>query len=340
MHVAINSPQEAPGSYAMRLSDVLEHWCLLCGDASPARGTVTLLRAAFAGRAGTEDRRSPARLCADGSPLEFCERLSDTPQRPACTVDFGPPASKPLARLRTAFAWLEAGSAARTLAQRRFAASCADLVRAVYIGLEGNALEAVRLYIDIARDDERHDGRTSVELAQAAVQHPLASRTLSALEFIARIGRLRLCGIDLGAPAGGVKLAFALPLDEAALSRCADTCDVDMAPIRTYLRALDRTGSAWRQVRSGLGVAVDCAGRIEALTLYTYAAPYFRSDAALRETALAMASTFRWDAAGYRGASRLLDDPAGTRVRGLIGFTARRDGRTGLRMYGRSGHLV
>ena len=45
MHVAINSPQEAPGSYAMRLSDVLEHWCLLCGDGTPARGTVTLLRA-------------------------------------------------------------------------------------------------------------------------------------------------------------------------------------------------------------------------------------------------------------------------------------------------------
>lgn len=304
-----------------RIDDVLAQ-CSILGSAAGcavADRTAALVATVMRDRMPAADATSRTRLCADGSPVELCERLAATPQPLGFTLDAG-----------TTGAFALISSALRERFRRD-----ASVVRTVWVGIDGEPSSSIRLYADLQRGTMRA-ADASVRIGNLEPD----ARAATVLAEIERAGALRVVGVDAGpAVAGGVKLAFATALDAHGLFDIARSCDVHDACFATYLRALQPVDRTWRQVRCGIGIALARTGQIAALTLYHYTAPYFRDDAALRASALALAERFGWDASVYRPMSRLLDDPAGSRVRALAGFTVRADGVCSLRMYGRSGHL-
>ncbi len=134
----------------------------------------------------------------------------------------------------------------------------------------------------------------------------------------------------------GPKVAFQHPLEQGPLEALAGQCGVPYEPLRTYMHLLDPRRGGWRMTRCGLALACDAQGNPSGLTVYHYAAPYFRDDEQLRTFALRLAEKFGWNTNTYRASSRLLDRPA-ERVRSLIGFTVAANGTTSMRLYGHAG---
>jgi hypothetical protein len=335
----ISNPATCHVSYAEHVTEVFEQWSLLTNDSAHALDPrAVLLKSVLTCRRGDHDCHSAERLCADGSPVEFCERLARTPQRPAYTLDLGPNNGSSGERLEFAFSLLKQvvnPDAVSELWHRL--ADHISYVRAVWIGVDCETSGGVRLYLELAR--KIASTAAAVTFAAELAGMRIDERGTLAINDIAARGTLRLVGIDLGRPSAGLKLAFALPLSDSLLVEHARRFDFEPQLFSTYVHCVASKYRLWRQARCGLGIRFDSSGKTRALTLYHYAAPYFRDDDELRSRVFTLAAVFGWSTATYRATSRLLDF-IGVRVRNLLGFTVKDDGITSLRIYGCSGHLA
>ena len=366
----ITGPADVP--YAERIGRVLSDWALLAGQGSTfAEDPRTRwLREELERPASEPARVDRGHLCADRSPVEFCERINAQPQRVAFTFEPGPPAEDgdpaagPLCRWPGPVAGgMEAELAAwrrqpggKAEGRRQKAEGSAErktgfLARkplstqaghrstgshAAWIGVDYAHPVGIRVYVSLR--GEPSSGRTP-DQEPGLAGLPLQDGARRALEELHRRGRLRVVGIDCGGERKRTKLAFAHPVDPAALEALATHAGIPAAPTRAYLRMLSPSGAGWRQRRCGIGIAIDATGGVLGYTVYHYTAPYFRDDEELRSFVLRLAGHFSWDTTVYRPASRLLD-VAGKRVRTLLGFTIAETGETSLRLYGRSGACV
>ena len=314
-------------TYSQRVTQLLGDWALLAGQhiriaRDPRMAMLSRILPRFDGKPPARSR-----LCADGSPVEFCERIGVLPQSPAITVE--PPAWEGISKL---------GALCRTVREiappqdvdvlRRKLKRYEDRVKTYWIGADFGQPNGVRIYCHLKPDTR------SAPPALPGVR--LSSALRRVVSGLAQSGTLRLAASSFQAADKGAKLAFQHPLAAANLEALAGECGVPYAALRDYMRLLDPHRGGWRKSRCGLAVAVDADGDAAGLTVYHYAAPYFRDDQQLREFALRLAERFVWNTKTYRASSRLLDRP-GERVRSLIGFTVATNGGCAMRLYGRTG---
>jgi hypothetical protein len=325
---------EQAATYVERVQRLLGDWALLTGE-SEAISEDPRMRMVSRNLQYYDDSRSAAKsaLCADGSPLEFCERISRRPQAVAFTLEPLRPATNQswslasLCRLLQTIAPVEE---VQLLGQRlsRYARS----IRSLWLGADFAQSTGVRIYCHLTSE-------ASIESAFCVAGLAPSSPVRQTIFDIFNSTRLRVVGLNFGGLAKGIKLAFSHPLDSEGMERIAGRWRVPGGLLRDYMSVVSRARGGWRKGRCGVGVALDEAGAVQGLTIYHYAAPYFLNDQELRSFVLRLADRFSWDTTVYRSASRLLDRE-GVRVRTLIGFTVSVTGERSLRLYGQSGALA
>jgi hypothetical protein len=321
-------------TYSERVSQLLSDWALLAGDKRQIDGDprAAMLFRSLKTRAGSPCFKS--RLCADGSPVEFCERISVKPQFPALTMEpaaMTEGATEGAAAIDKLCRALESlATEAELLCLKRQLSRLNNYVDAYWIGVDFAQAAGMRLYCHLRRAQGLPD-------AKSLACRPFSPAADRAIRMLKESGTLRMVAFDVGTAAAGVKLAFEHEATPAAIEEIAGACGVPFDPLCEYISALDsRGGSRPSRERRGLAIAIDGAGNAAGLTLYHYAAPHFRDDEELRAFVLGLAGRFRWTTDTYRAASRLLDRQ-GERVRSLVGFTAPAVGSPSLRLYGRTG---
>jgi hypothetical protein len=314
-------------SYSERVTQLLGDWALLAGqNGSIARDPrMTMLSEVLP----SFDQQGPLRsaLCADGSPVEFCERISALPQSPAVTVE--PPQREGQSKLNALCRTLRGiGPQAAIDRLRRRLKRHEDRIQTYWIGVDFAQSRGARVYCHLHANAGAEAG------SLAGVR--LSAKLRRVASGLAENGALRLVASSFEARGKGAKLAFQHPLAPESLEALAAECYVPYGALSEYMAALDPHRGGWRQSRCGVALTVGGSGEVSSLTVYHYTAPYFRDDEQLRAFALRLAGRFHWNTHTYRGSSRLLDRP-GERVRSLIGFTAAADGETSLRLYGGTG---
>jgi hypothetical protein len=278
-----------------------------------------------------------AALCADGSPLEFCERISAQPQAVALTLE--PPWTGwdqgcSLASLRHLLQSIAPEEDVTRLCER--VGSHAKEIRTLWVGADFAQRRGVRLYFHLSRDASAQVAngvRAGERLRLAELDLPDSSRKVL-IEIMQR-GTLRCIGVNFNGESHGVKLAFAHPLDRDSVEHIADRCGVSKDLLREYMHSISPTCGGWRTSRCGLALTLSETGQVLGVTVYHYTAPYFRHDQELRRFVLRLAERFVWNTEAYRYTSRLLDRE-GVRMRTLLGFTAPVTGSPSLRLYGQS----
>ena len=320
--------------YRDHVRQVIEHWALLAGVAHAVRADarMSLVDRQLA-RLATGDALSA--LCADGSPVEFCERIGPRPQAPALTVagfdDAGGGAD--FDRLQSLVRPVLGADGTEAL--RRRVGALATSPKHLWLGIDFAQPTTMRLYCKPA---PKTVAAITADLAVTDASRlfgPGASSTRAVLAELVARGRNLVVGFDFAGSRSGSKLAVAHPLERSVLARVAAVAGVALDPLAAWLEAL-RPGRPWPTRRCGLGLAIDPSGRVTALTAYVYAAPFFRGDDELRSFVLRLAARFGWNTGTYRHASRLLDHRR-ERRRHLIGFTTSLDGSTSLRTYAQTG---
>src|SRR6185437_3749529 len=133
------------GTYSQRVTQLFGDWALLAGQSSriaqdPRMAMLSRILQHFDGKG-----RVRSGLCADGSPVEFCERISVLPQSPAITVE--PPEwegrSKLSALCRTV---REIAPRQDVDALRRRLKRYEDRVKTYWIGADFGQPNGIRIY--------------------------------------------------------------------------------------------------------------------------------------------------------------------------------------------------
>lgn len=322
--------------YAVRISELVGDLCRLTG--MPPR-TASLLEA-IAGSAAAVQLRLPPRLCADGSPVEICERLGRTPVGPAITCELG---------VSQALASASAIAFPGAHVIRAIDATAGALIRngkqesmPFWIGVHCDVGGAMRtkLYYSF---DGRHqsDATTRCSRALLLAGFPVTTRLQDILRLFEERGYLRMVAFSVDeAGAGGVKVyARIRRADGALVDRLARLSGVPFEPFDCYVRRVLRRARDWFDGRAGLGVGVGTDGTVRSIALYHYAAGYFGNDDALRERLLSVAGEFEWDAYAYRASTRLIDSGSASRARCLLGFGASQTGSE-MHAYAQTGYLA
>ncbi len=320
----------APSSYSRRVTNMLADWALLSGDGDRiARDP----RFAMMSQVMQDFDRNPgfrSALCADGSPLETCERISQSPQSPAFSVEplvsEAAGNSTTLDALCSALTCISSDEAVHNVRQRILPTE--SQVDAYWIGVDFAQKQGVRIYC--------HLKPNASSGALSLVDSPLSGLARTVISRLSESGALRLIAWNFSTKAAGTKLAFSHPLDLQTLERIAGECGIPALYLSHYMRSVAGSPQVWRRTRGGVALAIDHAGQPAAITVYHYAAPHFHDDGDLRDLVLRLSDRFQWNVDTYRSTSKLLDRH-GVRVRNLLGFTVTIRGEASLRIYGRSG---
>ncbi len=327
----------ASHSYPQRIEQLLGDWALLAGHGETfsedsRMNMLTQNLEQFAGQA-----QAKSCLCADGSPVEICERISAQPQAVAFTMEPLPVRTDEEPHLSCLCRLLGniAPEGKMQLLRSRIGRYASGLSH-LWLGTDF-ARPGVRIYCHftpVTAGEIMGQLQSGNPIAIAQIEPEISVRR--SIVEIQKHGALRMIGLNFDGIIGGAKLAFAHPLEVTSMERLAGACSIPFNPLQDYMRLLSPSQGGWRSTRCGLALTLNHAGYTQSLTVYHYAASYFLDDLKLRSFVLRIAEYFLWDTQVYRGVSRLLDRE-GERMRSLIGFTVSASGETSLRLYGQTG---
>jgi hypothetical protein len=270
--------------------------------------------------------RAYSRLCVDGAPVEFVEKIGETRGELSVDCDTGPYGANPAERLRHAVDlaspyWPEIHSLRAAL----FPAHVPVTPFSLWLGFSGTG---TKLYWNLSwleTDDAWRRALAALEVVgcepDGETTHYL--RLLGARGFPKMLALGRSRNSETAA-----KIYFRL------------TEPVNWPQFDCYRRRILQRGRDWNDPNVGVGVQFGRGGHLSGLSLYHYTSSYFRDDDELRRRLLDEADAFRWDTDVYRTTSRLIEGGPGSRLRGMAGFAWTPAGRTKLQLYSTSGYLA
>jgi|GEM_PF-3185300 len=355
-------------AYRLRLLATVQDWHLLAGG-TPQTWTeqvreVERLFSHLGNGVEPSQWRQFSKLCSDGSPVEWCERLSeeDTPHGPAYTIDPAPYTTDDKNKLPMARQSLE-----MLLAQEGLDISLpGDLIRilngefldhpipeeasqgvaSLWMGVEhrpDRAKRLIKLYINL---NWRHmpEPWEQISFALTRLGCPPDDLTAWMIRPLGSQGYPKMLAIALSADARpGAKLYYRMhQMDKNRLFQIIEGASWPRAPFEKYLKTVLNSGEFWSDGNTGIGLGLRGEAGLTSLSLFHYASPYFRNDTDLRHAVLSASPEFSWKSEGFRLSSRLLEvpDEQHHRLRHLLGFSVHANGRTGLRLYSRTGYLA
>jgi hypothetical protein len=371
---ALSSPLETSAldlkleSYRLRLLATVQDWHLLAGG-TPQTWTeqvreVERLFAPLGNGVEPSQWREYSKLCSDGSPVEWCERLSeeDTHHGPAYTIDPAPYTKDEELKLPLCRQTME-----MLLAQEGLDISLpGDLIRilngefmdqpipaeankgvaSLWMGVEhrpDRPKRLIKLYFNL---NWRHMPEPWEQLSFALTRLgcPPDSLTEWMIRPLGMQGYPKMLAIALSADArNAAKLYYRMhQMDKNRLFQIIEGAAWSRKPFENYLKHVLKSGEFWSDGNTGIGLGLRGEAGLTSLSLFHYAAPYFQNDTDLRHRILSTASEFSWKTEGFRLSSRLLEAPDEQhhRLRNLLGFSVHANGRTGLRIYSRTGYLA
>jgi hypothetical protein len=354
--------------YRLRLLSTVQDWHLLAGGTTEAWAEQVRETERLFSRVGESvepaDWRHFSRLCSDGSPVEWCERLSEdrTVHGPAYTLDptpYGAPDEQRLAIAQQAAEVLLAQEGLDTTLlgdlvkilngaqlDQSISANTENGVAGLWLGVEqgpDRSSRLIKLYINL---NWRNMPSPWDQLSRALIRAgcPVDTMTEWLMKPLGQQGYPRMLALGLssdGRPAA--KLYFRLhQLDRNRLFMLTDAVSWPRTPFEAYLKQVLQRDLFWNDSNTGIGLGLRGGAGLTSLSLFHYASPYFLNDAELRHRVLSAAPAFRWETDGFRLSSRLLEAPdeQHKRLRSLLGFSVHANGRTGLRIYSRTGYLA
>lgn len=382
--------------YRLRLLSLVQDWHLLTAGVAPelaaqqwvdkVRETERLFSRVGEG-VSPSDWRTFSQLCADGSPVEWCERISGDREipGPAYTFDPAPYGATDCQRLRIATQAAEVllaheglditlirdilqilnkpslppiGSNQQT-EELPIAATLPDEpnsqpqseetteqngVSGLWLGVEERAdrPRLIKLYINL---NWRQMPTPWAQLSRALIRAgcPADSLTEWLIKPLGQQGYPRMLALGLSADARpAAKLYYRIhQMDRNRLFLLTDAVSWPRQPFEDYLKHVLKHNLLWNDSNTGIGLGLRGEAGLTSISLFHYASGYFHNDADLRHTLLSAAPGFGWQTEGFRLSSRLIDAPdEAQRLRSLLGFSVHANGRTGLRIYSRTGYLA
>ncbi len=344
--------------YRLRLLSLVQDWHLLTAGVAPdiaaqqwvdkVRETERLFSRVGEGVAPS-DWRTFSKLCADGSPVEWCERISGDREipGPAYTLDPAPYGATTCQRLRIATEAAEvllaheglditllrdilqilskssAPLPGQTISKFSSAADGHSQpdettepsgVAGLWLGVEERAERPrlIKLYINL---NWRQMPTPWAQLSRALIRAgcPPDSLTEWLIKPLGQQGYPRMLALGLSADARpAAKLYYRLhQLDRNRLFMLTDAVSWPRQPFEDYLKYVLKNNLLWNDRNTGIGLGLRGEAGLTSLSLFHYASAYFCNDAELRHTILSAAPEFRWQTEGFRLSSRLIDAPDG-----------------------------
>lgn len=332
-------------NYLKRVRELIENLQLLSDERLPASSAFELFTRNLCHLPPPSEWRAYSKLCADGSPLELVETISQVPHRIAFNCDPGPYEPEP--KKRAALGEQIALEAMNTLP------ACAAHVRELctmfaarlgvnwrlWLGAEPGADAEAKYKVYWNFDRFARANPFTLAFQCLGIEVPAPTREL--MQCLQEHGYPKMLGLSVSRDgSSSLKLYYRFQrLHTVILRRVAALAKLSPEPFVRYVRHLLRQQEDWRDSRAGMGITLS-NGAPGGLALYHYPHGYFADDEDLRKRVLGAASDFKWDVSWYRMSSQLISAAQDTRLRSLLGFGVMPDGTTNLNLYARTGYLA